>query len=59
MKISDKILEDWGDVSEQQVALAKAVLIEELKNLQVGLPTGTYGTLMYIRLNKRIKELKQ
>ena len=34
-------------------------VIEELKNLQVGIPTGTDGTLMYIRLNKRIKELKQ
>ena len=33
-------------------------IIEELKNLQIGLPTGTDGTLMYIRINKRIKELK-
>jgi hypothetical protein len=34
-------------------------VIKELKNLQVGIPTGMDGTLMYIRLNKRIQELKQ
>jgi len=34
-------------------------IIEELKNLQIGLPTGADGMLMYIKINKRIKELKQ
>jgi len=33
MKISEKILDDWGDVTGQQVALAKEVLIEELERL--------------------------
>jgi hypothetical protein len=33
MRISEKILEDWGDISEQQIALAKDVLIEELERL--------------------------
>ena len=31
MKLSEKILEDWGDVSETQKALAKDVLIEQLE----------------------------
>jgi|TARA_R110000765_G_scaffold141998_2_gene243057 hypothetical protein len=39
--------------------LANQRVIEELKNLQVGIPTGTDGTLMFIRLNKKIQELKQ
>jgi len=33
-------------------------IIEELKNLQIGLPTGVDGMHMYIRINRRIKELK-
>lgn len=34
-------------------------VIEELKELQVGLPNSFDGTLIFIRINKRIKELKQ
>jgi|TARA_R110000803_G_scaffold2868_1_gene9920 hypothetical protein len=54
----------WGDLDPTEahdriMKLTNQRVIEELKNLQVGIPTGTDGTLMYIRLNKRIKELKR
>jgi hypothetical protein len=47
------------DTIDWIMKLTNQRVIEELKNLQVGIPTGTDGTLMYIRLNKRIKEIKQ
>jgi hypothetical protein len=67
MKALDKFIEENGFRGSQSVKVGYDSLkefinqrvIEELKNLQVGIPTGTDGTLMYIRLNKRIKELKQ
>jgi hypothetical protein len=67
MKALDKFIEENGFRGSQSVKVGYDSLkefinqrvIDELKNLQVGIPTGTDGTLMYIRLNKRIKELKQ
>jgi hypothetical protein len=50
---------DLRDITIRIEGYVNERIIEELKNLQVGIPTGTDGTLMYIRLNKRIKELKQ
>lgn len=52
MYLNKKTCADLEEFINQRV-------IEELKDLQVGLPAGTDGMLMYIRLNKRIKELKQ
>ena len=67
MKAEDKALvdifyhlENGGDdrAKKELEQYAAQCVIEELKNLQVGIPTGMDGTLMFIRLNKRIKELK-
>ena len=55
MKISKKILEDWGDVSELQIAFAKDVLIEEL-NEQLELAQHYNASE---KLSERIYELKQ
>ena len=55
MKISKKILEDWGDVSELQIAFAKDVLIEELEKQMELSEVGN----SYTRLRDRIEELKQ
>ena len=67
MKIRRKIWKKWGDVSEQQIAFAKDVLIEELEMISTKfvIEIGEDGDCDYqneISLNdvlERIIELKQ
>ena len=54
----DTVYIDEEALEECMSQYANQKIIEELKNLQIGLPTGADGMLMYIRINKRIKELK-
>ena len=57
MKISERILEYWGDVSEQQIALAKDVLIEELEHIG-NMPINTTQREISKYIFNRLKELK-
>ena len=57
MKISERILEYWGDVSEQQIALAKDVLIEELEYIG-NMPITTTQREISKYIFNRLKELK-
>jgi len=55
MRISKKILDDWGDVSGQQLALAKEVLIEELERL-LNIKS---STCLSLHIECRLNELKK